>query len=41
MTKIKAILHNKVLINLVEKNWPFDKIVVDQFTTPKKVILVI
>ena len=35
MNKIKAILHNKVLLNLVEKNLPFDKIVVDQFTTPK------
>ena len=35
MNKIKAILHNKVLLNLVEKNLPFDKIVVDQFTTSK------
>ena len=35
MNKIKAILHNKVLLNLVEKNLPYDKIVVDQFTPPK------
>ena len=35
MNKIKALLHNKVLLNLVEKNYPFDKIVVDQFTPPK------
>jgi len=35
MNKIKAILHNKVLLNLVEKNYPYDKIVVDQFTPPK------
>ena len=35
MNKIKAILHNKVLLNLVNKNIPYDKIVVDQFTPPK------
>lgn len=35
MNKIKAILHNKVLLNLVEKNCPYEKIVVDQFTPPK------
>lgn len=35
MNKIKALLHNKVLLNLVEKNYSFDKIVVDQFTPPK------
>ena len=35
MNKIKAILHNKVLLNLIEKKVPYDKIVVDQFTTPK------
>lgn len=35
MNKIKALLHNKVLLNLVEKDYPFDKIVVDQFTPPK------
>lgn len=35
MNKIKALLHNKVLLNLVEKNYPFEKIVVDQFTPPK------
>ena len=35
MNKIKALLHNKVLLNLVEKNYPFDNIVVDQFTPPK------
>lgn len=36
MNKIKAILHNKVLLNMVNKNLPFDKIVVDQFTPPVK-----
>ena len=36
MNKIKAILHNKVLLNMVNKNLPFDKIVVDQFTPPTK-----
>lgn len=36
MNKIKAILHNKVLLNMVEKNYPYDKIVVDQFTPPAK-----
>lgn len=35
MNKIKAILHNKVLLNLVENEKNYDKIVVDQFTTPK------
>lgn len=35
MNKIKAILHNKVLLNLVEKEYPYEKIVVDQFTPPK------
>lgn len=35
MNKIKAILHNKVLLNLVEKEFPYEKIVVDQFTPPK------
>ena len=35
MNKIKAILHNKVLTNMVNKELAFDKIVVDQFTPPK------
>ena len=35
MNKIKAILHNKVLLNMVNKNLPYEKIVVDQFTPPK------
>lgn len=35
MNKIKAILHNKVLTSLKKKNYPYDLIVVDQFTTPK------
>lgn len=34
MNKIKAILHNKVLWNLKEKNYPTDYIVVDQFAKP-------
>ncbi len=36
MNKIKALLHNKVLSNLKEKNYPYTKIVVDQFVYPKK-----
>ena len=36
MNKIKAILHNKVLYELKSKNYPYDKIVVDQFVYPKK-----
>lgn len=37
MNKIKAILHNKVLCSLIQKNnYDYDKIVVDQFVYPKK-----
>ena len=36
MNKIKAILHNKVLVNMKNKNYPYEKIVVDQFVYPKK-----
>ncbi len=36
MNKIKAILHNKVLVSLKKKEFPYDKIVVDQFVYPKK-----
>ncbi len=36
MNKIKAILHNKVLFSLKRKNYPYEKIVVDQFVYPKK-----
>ena len=32
MNKIKAILHNKVLLNMVNKNYQYDKIIVDEFT---------
>ena len=35
MNKIKAILHNKVLLQLIEKGTTYDKIVVDQFTPPR------
>ena len=35
MNKIKALLHNKVLINVLNKGVDYDKIVVDQFTPPK------
>ena len=34
MNKIKAILHNKVLFNLVKEKHPFEKIIVDQFCLP-------
>ena len=36
MNKIKAILHNKVLVSLKNKNYPYEKIVVDQFVYPAK-----
>lgn len=36
MNQIKAILHNKVLYAMKEKNYDYDKIVVDQFVYPKK-----
>lgn len=37
MNKIKAILHNKVLYAITHKdNYPYDKIVVDQFVYPRK-----
>lgn len=36
MNKIKAILHNKVLCAIKNKNYDYDKIVVDQFVYPKK-----
>lgn len=36
MNKIKAILHNKVLVNMKNKNYNYDKIVVDQFVYPIK-----
>jgi ribonuclease HIII len=37
MNTIKAILHNKVLVGLLKKdNYPYDKIVMDQFVYPKK-----
>ena len=36
MNKIKAILHNKVLLSLLDKGYNPEKIVVDQFVYPKK-----
>lgn len=36
MNKIKAILHNKVLVNMKNKDYPYEKIVVDQFVYPAK-----
>lgn len=36
MNKIKAILHNKVLLNMLDKELEYDYIVVDQFTPPNK-----
>ena len=32
MNKIKAILHNKVLLNMVNKHHSYDKIIIDEFT---------
>lgn len=36
MNQIKAILHNKVLYQMKQKDFPYEKIVVDQFVYPKK-----
>lgn len=36
MNKIKAILHNKVLVRMKNKGYKYDKIVVDQFVYPAK-----
>ncbi|MBR1416660.1 MAG: ribonuclease HIII [Bacilli bacterium] len=37
MNKIKAVLHNKVLIELIKKEQPiYEKIVIDEFCSPKK-----
>ena len=36
MNKIKAILHNKALVNIIKQDYQYDKIVVDQFVYPKK-----
>lgn len=36
MNKIKAILHNKVLVSMKSKNYDYKKIVVDQFVYPTK-----
>ena len=34
MNKIKAIMHNKVLYKMKNKNYPYQKIIVDQFALP-------
>jgi len=36
LNKIKAILHNKVIIKLMEKGIKYDKIIIDGFTTKSK-----
>lgn len=36
MNKIKAILHNKVLLNLIKKELPYEQIIIDQFVNEKK-----
>ena len=36
MNRIKAIIHNKVLYELLQKGYPYDKIVIDQFVYPTK-----
>ncbi len=36
MNKVKAILHNKVLVSLLKKKLPYEKIIMDQFVYPKK-----
>ena len=34
MNKIKAVLHNKVLLNLINENHPYDYVIVDEFAKP-------
>ena len=36
MNKIKAILHNKALYTLLNNNYSYDMIVIDQFVNPRK-----
>ncbi len=36
MNRIKAIIHNKVLYELLQQGYPYDSIVIDQFVYPKK-----
>lgn len=36
LNKIKAILHNKVILRILEKNIKYDKIIIDGFTTQEK-----
>ena len=36
MNKIKAILHNKVLLNLIKQEYPYEQIIIDQFAAPTK-----
>ena len=36
MNKIKAILHNKALLNLIKKEYPYEQIIIDQFVNPHK-----
>lgn len=36
MNKIKAILHNKVLLNLIKNNYPYEQIIIDQFAPETK-----
>lgn len=36
MNKIKAILHNKVLLNLIKNEYPYEQIIIDQFAAPTK-----
>ncbi|MBO4601253.1 MAG: ribonuclease HIII [Bacilli bacterium] len=36
MNKIKAILHNKVLLNLIKSEYPYEQIIIDQFTPEAK-----
>ena len=35
MNKVKAILHNKVLYKMQQKDYPYERIIVDQFTYPR------
>lgn len=36
MNKIKAILHNKVLLNLIKNEFPYEQIIIDQFVNENK-----
>lgn len=35
MNKVKAILHNRVLVKMVNRGFNYDRVIIDQFTSPR------